>query len=91
MSIKYENEKGLNEKKSNQGSMNIHPDYDPDHLEEKKFEIYDQERVEQGAGEGGYTNGESFDKYPPERSKDKTELTSKAIGEELKGDKNARQ
>ena len=90
MSIKYENEDGLNEKKANQGSMNIHPDYDPDNLEEKKFEVYDQERVEQGAGEGGYTNGESFDKYPPERSKEKTKLTSKAIGEELEEKENER-
>ena len=91
MSIKYENEKGLNERKANQGSMNIHPDYDPKNLDEKKFELYDQERVEQGAGEGGYTSGESFDKYPPERSKEKTKLTSKAIGEELKEKKDVRQ
>lgn len=87
MSIKYNNADGLNERKSNQGAMKIRPDYDPDKLDEKYFEVKhgEQERVEQGAGEGGYTSGESFDKYPA--SEEKEGLKSKAIGEAMKDHK----
>lgn len=65
MSIKYKNKKGLNELKSNQGSMNINVEDIPEEFEEKRFEVNDQEKVESHAGEQGMTSGESFDKHPP--------------------------
>lgn len=64
MSIKYKNSKGLNEKKSNQGSMSFHHEFADEQLKEEHFGKKDQERVEQNAGDRGETSGESFDKYP---------------------------
>ncbi|MBC99497.1 MAG: hypothetical protein CME63_17265 [Halobacteriovoraceae bacterium] len=67
MSIKYKNKDGLNEKKSNQSSMNSHFREEDLDIDERKFNNRDQERVEQHAGEGGETSGESFDKYPSKK------------------------
>ncbi len=64
MSIKYKNNKGLNEKKSNQGSMNFNHEFTDEQLREEYFGSNDQEKVEEHAGDRGETSGESFDKYP---------------------------
>ncbi len=62
MATKTKNSKGLNERKSNQGSMNIHSPSSPRKIKEEYFEVKDQETIEQKAGEQGQTSGESFDK-----------------------------
>lgn len=82
MPIKYKNNEGLNELKSNQSTHGLRDDYDPDDLKEEHFEVKDQEKVEQGAGEGGYTSGESFDKYPADDSEE--ELKTNSIGKAMK-------
>lgn len=62
MSIKYKNDKGLNERKSNQGSMSLNLENVEDQLKEERFGLKDQEKVENIAGDKGVTSGDSFDK-----------------------------
>ena len=64
MSIKYKNSKGLNERKSNQGSLNIHLDDMQVEDDEKRFTGKDQDYIESHSGEQWETSGDSFDKYP---------------------------
>lgn len=63
MTIKYKNKNGLNEKKSNQSAMNTGGFAVRDEFDETKFELDDQEKIENIAGEHGVTSGDSFDKF----------------------------
>jgi hypothetical protein len=65
MSIKYKNDKGLNERKSNQGSMSLNLETVDEQLKEERFGLKDQELIEAVAGEKGTTSGDSFDKNIP--------------------------
>ena len=62
MSIKYKNDKGLNEKKSTQAAMNIKESDIDEQLKRSRFGDTDQDQTEERAGEQGATSGESFDK-----------------------------
>lgn len=84
MPIRWKNSKGLNEKKSNQSSRNIQEESIPKEFKEELFEVHDQDKVESGAGDGGRTSGESFDKYPPEKktanqTNEETKMSSKKL------------
>ncbi len=71
MTIKYNNEKGINERKSNQSSQ---------HLEEGSrgtsrkaiWNIRIKKRLESIAGEQGVSSGDSFDKYPQGTAEDRS-------------------
>lgn len=74
MPIKYKNKNGLNERKSNQGSMSLDRDKLPKDFKEDYFEIHDQEKIESMAGEKGVTSGDSFDKNLPKNKAFKDKL-----------------
>lgn len=70
--------KKLKERKSNQSQMSVDPGFDPDHVDEARFEGQDQDRVERKAGKGGQTEGESFDKYPQKEKEDEDKESGKS-------------
>lgn len=67
MNIKYKNNKGSNERKSNQGNMKSHDKDIKEQLKEKNFGKYEQEETEEAAGDRGQTSGDSFDKTMPKK------------------------
>lgn len=71
MTIKYKNNKGSNERKSNQGNMKSHNQDIKEQLKEKSFGKYDQEEIEEAAGKRGQTSGDSFDKIMPKNRSQK--------------------
>lgn len=61
MKRKYKND-GLNERTPNQGNFNSNEQFIRDNFERERFEVDDQDKVEDRAGEGGQTSQDSFDK-----------------------------
>ncbi len=71
MTIKYNNEKGLNERKSNQSSQHLE-EGSKENFSKKRFGDKDQEKIESIAGEQGVSSGDSFDKYPQGTAEDRS-------------------
>ena len=67
MSIKYKNDKGLNEKKASQAAMNTGGKVLREEFRDEYFEIDDQDSIEEKSGEQGQTSGKSFDKHRQKR------------------------
>lgn len=59
--------KTLKKRKANQASQGVGKSFDPETINESRFEGDDQQEVEDKAGDGGQTSGKSFDKHPQKR------------------------